>query len=504
MLGQSRKTLIEGGSLARGVRKAECEDPLVFDSSATGTQRFKEWCAKYLLVPKGAGAGEPMIIHPFQETMVRGVLETDCRNSLVIAPRGMSKSTTMAALALYLIFDQRLEGAILPLIGQTESASDRLMKVVKRMVQIAPELDKRCVIHHDRIYVPESNSEIIAVAPTLGAIEGGDYAPVALIDEIGFIETEVFQSILLSTGKRAGSGLLAIGTPPTPTWAERSPLLDWWASCQHDEDPDTYLAEFLGDHCSEPKCLQCLKKAYSGALGTVIQLDDLIATMPPKVTEAEWQRARLCRYVAHTAESFLTPELWNPLADNQVPAPGSKIIISLDGSYNGDATAVMVGTVSPKPHLFVGGLWERPADATDAWTVPVLEVEDRIRELAAKFKVVEIVADPFRWERTLQVLASEGHSVSRFPWSTSRAGTASSGFRTAVLAGELSHSGDPDLTRHVLNAIYSDKGVPSKPSKRSARRIDLLAASIMAHSRATWHGRKRGRVASFSSKKRTR
>lgn len=489
--------------MARGVRKAECLDPLVFESSLMGSARFQAWAAEFLVTPRGAGSGQPMRIWDWQLQIVHGILETERRNSLVVCPRGAGKSTLIAALALFLVLDRRTEGAVLPIFGATEAGSQRLLGVVKRMIQLSPELEKRFVVHHDRVVVPESASEILAVPPTVTAAEGGDYT-LALVDEGGFLPNEVWQSILLSTGKQAGSGVVMIGTPPTPSWADKSPLLSWWRDCQVGNDPDTYLFEMVADHCDKDSCRDCLRSAYGDAIGTTIQWDDLVATMPPKVSQSEWRRARTCRFVSHSAESFVSPDLWLPLATD-VPVPdGTRIVIGFDGSYSSDATALTCATVGPEPHLFVGGLWERPADAPADWTVPVLEVEDQVRALGKKFKVAELVADPFRWMRSLSVLEAEGFRVAKFPWSTSRAGAASADFRAGVLAGQLSHSGDADLNRHVLNAIWTDKGVPTKPSKHSTRHIDLLAAGIMAHSRATWLGRKkRGRVASFNSRRRS-
>jgi phage terminase large subunit-like protein len=52
---------------------------------------------------------------------------------------------------------------------------------------------------------------------------------------------------------------------------------------------------------------------------------------------------------------------------------------------------------------------------------------------------------------------------------------------------QLKHDGDPRLARHAANATpyYSRNGLMvKKESKNSLKRIDLLVAAIMAHSRA--------------------
>ena len=63
--------------------------------------------------------------------------------------------------------------------------------------------------------------------------------------------------------------------------------------------------------------------------------------------------------------------------------------------------------------MAVVGLWEPPAGDPD-YRVPVAQVEDAIRAACRRWKVAEIVADPFRWTRTLQALEAEGLPVVEF------------------------------------------------------------------------------------------
>lgn len=85
--------------------------------------------------------------------------------------------------------------------------------------------------------------------------------------------------------------------------------------------------------------------------------------------------------------------------------------------------------------------------AHDTYRVPVAEVEQTIRDACRRWQVVEIIADPFRWTRTLQALEAE-----RLP------------------------------------GVEDPRGMRlAKASRsRSARKIDLAACLVMGHSRATW------------------
>lgn len=167
------------------------------------------------------------------------------------------------------------------------------------------------------------------------------------------------------------------------------------------------------------------------------------------------------------------------------------MVLALDGSMNSDSTGIVVGSVSSTPHFEVGGLWE-PSREAEGYEVSHLEVEDRILDLAARYHVVEVIADPFRWQRTLQVLEEAGLPVAAFPHTARRLTPATVDLRAAVAAGLLTHGDDPDLNRHILRASVEEsaRGIKlGKPSKHE--KIDLAACLIMAHSRCVWLGSKK-------------
>ena len=55
------------------------------------------------------------------------------------------------------------------------------------------------------------------------------------------------------------------------------------------------------------------------------------------------------------------------------------VVLGFDGSFNGDATALVVCMTGDLPHLDVVRVWERPAGARPEWQVPILDVEEAIR-----------------------------------------------------------------------------------------------------------------------------
>lgn len=178
---------------------------------------------------------------------------------------------------------------------------------------------------------------------------------------------------------------------------------------------------------------------------------------------------------------------WDARASSRLIPDGADVVLALDGSFSQDSTALVACALGDAPHLEVVELWENAAN-DESYRVDVLEVEHVIREACRRWRVLEITADPFRWQRSLAVLADERLPVSEYPQSPSRLTPACSAFYEAVIDGTLTHSGDKRLARHVANAVLrtDSRGARIvKESKHSRRRIDLAVAAVMAFDRAT-------------------
>lgn len=207
----------------------------------------------------------------------------------------------------------------------------------------------------------------------------------------------------------------------------------------------------------------------------------------PQVSDAAWQRYWFNRPVSLQG-GWLDQALWDAAKAARPIPDGVDVVLSLDGSYNGDCTALVAVEVGEQLHVDVAGLWERGAHDRD-WTVPVLDVEQTIRDACLQWRVVEVCADPFRWQRSLEVLASDGIPVEVFPQSAQRMTPATSRVTDLLASGAMTHSGNAALTRHVSNAVLKvdSRGQRLyKEHKGSDRKIDLAVAMVMGVDRATW------------------
>lgn len=483
-----------GGAKAGPKGQADTS-PLPWRDELRGADELAWFCERYLLVPRGHGAGNPMKLRDWQMELARTLYAPDTSLAVWVLPRGQGKSGIAGAIGLHAIFTPGALGKRVAIVAQDERSARRLLHTATRMVELSPELSARARVYRDRIVVPGTDAELTALPAEAHRVEGSDL-DLAILDEIGFMPKDTFEAATLSVGKVEGGKVLCIGTPSPAKFRDVSPLWDLVTSMRaNPSDPTSKLVEYSAPSnlpINSPETWAIANPAF----GDWLTEKSIRAQLPPKVREQEFRRARLGQWTEGTSEPAVSPEHWRACARPGVRIPeGSKVVLALDGSMNGDSTAIVIGSVSSKPHFEVGGLWE-PSKNDDDYEVNHLEVEDRIKALAMKYRVLEVVADPFRWQRTLQVLDEEGLPVAQFPQTAKRLTPATVDLRAAVANGTLTHADDVDLNRHVLRAAIdeSTRGIKlTKPSKNE--KIDLAACLIMAHSRCVWRASRKARRA---------
>jgi phage terminase large subunit-like protein len=182
-----------------------------------------------------------------------------------------------------------------------------------------------------------------------------------------------------------------------------------------------------------------------------------------------------------STDPWIDSEAWAACASDRRLQPGERVVLGFDGSYSGDSTALIACSVENDDvshHLQVLQIWENPGRKD--WTVDMDDVEAAIVNATSTYDVVEIAADPRGWERVLQNLLAGGLPAVEAAQSPARMIPATTSFYKMVNGGKLTHDGDPDLARHVANAILKPNDMISKASKGSPRKIDAAVAAVIA------------------------
>ncbi|WP_418002162.1 terminase large subunit domain-containing protein [Mycobacterium sp. PDNC021] len=464
------------------------DSPLPWRPRGSQSERFRQFCKRFLRVPKGHGVGKPVILRDWQLQLVASVMDAEPRPRLAgwMIGRGNGKSSLLAMWAVFELFTYG-QGASVVVCARSQDQARIIFNTARQFVEQSPELKARVQVARDRMYIPATFSSFDCLVSEPQALEGLDFS-LCLVDEIGVTPKETVDVLMLAQGKRPTSTLVGIGTPPADP--EGGVLHSW--RLLHEELGDDFIVwrEFSADAFQHHDllCEHCIRLA-NPAYGDFLAMDAFVAAAKTASSEAAYRRARLCQLIASNEHPFIDSETWADLASPGTIADGAEVVIALDGSQKDDSTALVIGTVESTPHFDKLGVWEKPA-GDDSWRVPVLDVEQAIRDAAVKYEVREIAFDPWLWTRSAQILEAEGLPMVEFRQSPARQTAATNDLHSSAVNARFTHSGDPDLTRHVLAATVkeSDKGIRIAKTSRSrhAPKIDLATALMMCHSRTTW------------------
>lgn len=212
--------------------------------------------------------------------------------------------------------------------------------------------------------------------------------------------------------------------------------------------------------------------------------------------------ARFYGNKAHAdADALLTQHEWAQaeLEDPPEVTATDPITLGFDGSRHRakgvtDATALVAMRVTDGLAWPVG-VWEQPDTAAGRdWEPPEYEIERVLAEFMESHHVVGFYADPSLWESNVagweakygskMRVGSKAHPIA---WRTSQQRRTAEGveqLRNGVLDGQIHHTGDASLTRHVLNARLRQKSFGKLMYKEfpdSARKIDAAYALMLAN-----------------------
>lgn len=442
---------------------------------------------------KGDGAGQPMILRPWQKQILDELFELRpdgrrrYRTALLGMPRKNAKSTLGAALSLYfLVADGEPGGEVYSVAGDRQQARV-VFGEAKRMVEADPELSGLIKVYRDVLEVPSTNSVYRVLSADAGLQQGLNPHAV-LFDELHVQKTpDLWDAMTLGSGTRSQPLTVAI----TTAGFDRTSIL--WRLYSHGkkvqagevDDPTFFFKWF---EPSDPACDHLDPAVWAEcnpALGDFLHLEDF-ESVAKHTHESAFRRYRLNQWTS-TYSAWLKAGVFEALAVEESPCDAfCRVVLGFDGSSSNDSTA-LVSCCVEHLHLTVVDAWEKPED-DDAWRVDVADVIAALRQALETLNVESIVCDTWGWRSTLQHLHdTENFPIAEVPNSLQRKAAQEKLFRDAVYEGRLSHDGDPRLERHVRNVtVKAVRGTDSfvLTKQTSAQKIDLAVAASLALQRA--------------------
>jgi phage terminase large subunit-like protein len=446
--------------------------------------------------------GEALRLRPWQKELVRRIFAKDqdkglrARVALVGTPRKSGKSALASTLALYSLIAEGIEGGEVVVAAAEKEQARIIFGEAKRMVE-SSELSEMCTLYRDAIFVPSTNSVMKVLSAEAYSKEGLNVSR-AIVDEIhAHKNRELFDVLSLSMGNRGKlAQLLAVTTAGQKTDMTGQDSIAYSlyqygkrvASGEID-DPTFFMSWWE----AEPEADHRLEATWESAnpgYNDLVSKDDF-ASAVNRTPEPEFRTKRLNQWVS-SLNAWLPTGKWEQLNADIELDPEQPVIVGFDGSFSGDCTALTYCTI-PKddelPHIGLIRVWEKQPEDTDDWRVSTSEVEDEIIQFCQKYNVKEIACDPFRWQRSMEAMQDLGLPVVEYNSSSpSRMVPACSKMYTAVTEGNLTHDGNPTLSRHLTNAVIKvDRLGPRivKEHRGSPRKIDAAVAAVIAFDRAT-------------------
>ena len=443
--------------------------------------------------------GSRLVLRPWQKELIRHLYAGDANGnfysqvSLVGMPRKSGKSAIMSVLATYDLFFGPKGGEIYSIAAEKEQARI-VFSDCKKTIEANPNLLSQTRIYRDAIEVISTGS-IYRVLSAESYSKEGLSSTACYADELHAHKSrdlwDVMANSMASRGAKAHMVAITTAGVKTDSTGQDSIAYNLYQYGQRVArkevaDPSFFMAWWEAPPESDHRDPETWRLANPG-FGDISSPDDFESAVR-RTPEPEF-RTKRCNQWVSSATSWLPTGAWEA-CEAELDLYGKEYIIGFDGSFSNDSTVLVGATVEDEPHVFMIKAWEKDLNIhDDTWRVDILEVETTLREfVAANPGVKEIVCDPYRWQRSMQVLAEEGYPIVEYPSTNARRMVpACAKFFDAVVEKRLKHDGNGLLARHLSNAVVKSDNMGVrivKENRASARRIDAAVAAVMAVDRA--------------------
>jgi phage terminase large subunit-like protein len=449
--------------------------------------------------------GEALKLREWQKELIRHVYARDedgglkFRTAYIGMPRKSGKSALSAtAFGLYSLLAEGIEGGEVYSVAAEKEQARIVFGEAKRIVE-STELSEMVKVYKDAIFVPKTNSVYRVVSAESYSKEGLNPSRIIFDEAHAHKDRTLFDVFSLAMGNRGKLGqmigITTAGVKKDMTGGDSIAytLYQYGQKVARGEvnDPSFFMAWWQAPDDADHRDPEIWKQANPG-FDDLVAKDDFESAIR-RTPENEFRTKRLNQFTsAQTA--WLPAGSWDELEAPREIDPDTEIILGFDGSFSGDCTVLVAATIpkteEEKPYLWLVKAWEK--DLTihdDLWRVDIQEVEQTIRDFVQKYpRTREVACDPFRWQRSMEVLQDQGVPIVEFPSTSARRMVqACAKFYDSVTGKTLEHDGDPTLARHLDNAVtkIDNLGIRIvKENRHSPRKIDAAVAAVIAFDRA--------------------
>lgn len=455
---------------------------------------FRAWAAELLL-----DTGDRWIVEPFFLDFTADYL-AGVPECWLIVPEGNSKTTSLAGLGVYLL--EHREEAEIPWAASARDQAEIGYRQAAGFVRRSPRLSSflRPYNGYRRIVNELTGGRIQVFAADAGTGDGVIFTD-AFLDELHRHRgLDLYRTWTGKRGKRAGqiATISTAGEPGSEFEETRDlirrtiPVVTRRPGFVHCRNEQISLHEHAVEQGANVEDMSVVKQANPFSRITVETLAAKRST--PTMTIAHWRRF-VCNLATRQESAAIQDGEWAAAyTDERIPA-GEPIWLGIDVAWKWDTTAAVPLWWRDNEFRLLGParILEPPRDGTSL--NPHL-VERALREIADRNPIHTVVMDTSKAEQLAEWIREElGAEVVDRAQTNSLAVMDFQRFTEALRNGWLKHTGDPGLTRHVLNAIarilpggdarFDRPSTTRRGAGQDSRVIDALTAAAMVHTTAS-------------------
>ena len=447
--------------------------------------RYIRFAEKYLRLPRGSAAGQLVKLWPEQKRFAEEWFEGDYSAGVRGMGRGGSKSTDLAMMAAWDLFEGDSQGApLIPIVAASlNQARTAVYAQVVSMIQAEPELARRSLVFSgvgtETILVPRTGGKIIPRSSDPDTLQGLDIWPGGYVDEVGHIQQATWDAVLLGR-KRRGARVLGAGTwgPDTtsPLYQLRKMVRDGNAPADflwrvHSGQPGAALSDEANWHRANPN----LKHGMPD-----IAFLRNAAVMTP---EAAFRTYHLNEPDVTGHDSWLGPDartIWAGLEEHYELRRELPVYVGVDVGLVRDSTAIVCVQERPDGRLHATARIWMPAPGQ---TVDIAAVTQYLRDLDKDWDVRAISYDKRLFELPAIYLTEGRLPMVEVPQSVEQMTPIVGALFERIQRGGLTHEADELFGAQVVNAVprLNERGFTLSKSKSAPRgHIDACIALALA------------------------
>lgn len=506
-----------------------------------GGIRFAHFCRTYIRHTKGAWAGEPLLLEPWQILIFSELLKTEPCTWFALEPEDLQnpwdlfeaaierpdydiitgrrvyreayiqtsektgKSTTAAALELYMVGWDGEAGSEVYTGATTTDQAKIIFNQAKEFITKSASLDAALTVYKEAVYHPDTDSVFRVLSSEAMHDEGLNPHAVVLDELWAHRNPDLYHALTsrIYSGTRADPLAASLSNAGVDTesiayelYLQSKAVLEGQESAR--DDLFSFIPEVPEEHIDNPDYWM---EANPQSWVTKEMLIKAAKRQPPNV----FRRRRLNYWVS--GESGWLPDgawdaceaeegEWEELGLDDPERWDKPWNPGVDIAQKRDRSAVVRATILPDERIAVTShVWALWADKSQPEPkgdeiiqaqdkIPVGLVEAYIMELAERgFYIAEIGYDPYKFLDPAERLDALGFEMIEWPQTDQRMVPASEGLFELVTDRMILHNGDPVLASHVRAgvAVEAAQARGWRLHKGKAKKpIDALIAMVIA------------------------